>query len=154
MIQVGIGKYAISDQKGEIIVTHSLGTCVAVILNSPICPSTAMAHVVLPTRLIERDEHHMGYYADEIIPFLLNHYEKNLGCSRYDVNVSLYGGAHALLQEDIFKVGQKNVSMIEDILRRRGYRIKEAIVGGNNSRTVSVEVATGKIVLREQPMIL
>ncbi len=61
MISVGIGEYAITDAKEEKIVTHALGSCVALIMHCPRTKCTAMAHIVLPEqdanhhRIIERE---------------------------------------------------------------------------------------------------
>ncbi|MFA9378399.1 MAG: chemotaxis protein CheD [Lachnotalea sp.] len=157
MLTVGIGEYAISDDIEEIIITHALGSCVALIMHSPASKHTALAHIVLPeigsverSRLISDKP---SYYANVIVPKLIEYFSK-YSMNRNDIQIHLVGGADSLYKQDVFHVGARNITMIKDILRDYNLMTYTTDVGGNVSRTVMVSVKDGEVNIKSQKMIL
>ena len=158
MLVVGIGEYAISKEESENIITYALGSCVAFIVHCPIKKYTALAHVVLPNSVNRENNVYLnekeGYFADIIVPRLINFFIKELHCNPLQLQVTLVGGADALNDNDVFKVGKKNVKKIHSILENYKIGLYNLDVGGNVSRTVRVEVVSGLIEIKKQNMIL
>lgn len=156
MISIGIGEYAITDVKDEKIVTHALGSCVALIMHCPKTKCTAMAHIVLPEqdvnhqRVIERE----AYFADDIVPKLVNFFKKRSYCSNKDLKVLLVGGAVSSNKSDLFKVGERNVSKVKSILDSHQIKYDASEVLGRYSRTVEIEIETGDVIIKRQEMFL
>lgn len=158
MLVVGIGEYIISKKENESIITHALGSCVAFIIYCPETKYTALAHIVLPQSNDYRNEWSLdekkGYFADLIVPSLLDFFLSNKKCNRYNLQVSIVGGADALNKNDIFEVGKKNIASILRILTTYQILPKKMDIGSNESRTVSVKVSNGEIIIKKQKMIL
>src|SRR5689334_24758018 len=69
---VGIGEFAIATRADQSIVTHALGSCIAVCLFDPVAGVAAMLHFLLPESSInpERARTQPGSFADTGIPLL------------------------------------------------------------------------------------
>ncbi len=52
---VGIGELAVSNDRDELIVTHALGSCIAVCIFDPVVGVAAMLHFLLPDSRINAD---------------------------------------------------------------------------------------------------
>lgn len=158
MLNVGIGEYIITDNEDEIIITHALGSCVALIIHCKSSKHTAMAHIVLPENSSIRNQalYKMkpGYFASDIVPKMMGYFLEGIKCNRYQLEVSVIGGADSRLLEDVFMVGKKNVAIVSQLLKSYGIKIKHADTGGNISRTVSINSSNGHIHVKRQNMIL
>ena len=154
MISIGIGEYAVTDIKGESIVTHSLGSCVALIMHCPLTKCTAMAHVVLPEqdrnnrRFMEKE----AYFAADIVPKLIRYFTNRPYCSKNDLKVYLVGGAESGNTNDYFKIGERNVNKITGILDAYGLKYDCSEVLGRYSRTVEIYVDKGEVLIKKREM--
>ena len=93
-IVIGIGEYAVSSEPDALIVTHALGSCVAVCLWDPVAGIGGMIHVLLPDSTINpvRAAAQPAAFADTGIPLLFRAaYERGVKKSR--CRVHLVGGA-------------------------------------------------------------
>jgi chemotaxis protein CheD len=157
MVIVGIGEYAIRNEEDEVIITHALGSCVALLIHNPFTRDTALAHIVLPQLNRHQVAPHLqgkpAYYADIIVPKLMDCFLHNSGSSRNNLQIHLVGGADSLNEQDVFRVGMKNVTMIQSILRSYSVAPIEMDVGGNVSRTVQINVSDGSILVKRNNMI-
>ena len=61
--------------------------------------------------------------------------------------VKLCGGANVMDTNDTFQIGKRNALSIKKVLWKYGMGAVAEDLGGNFSRTVSVSVDTGEIVL-------
>lgn len=153
---VGIGEYILSDNKKAILKTFALGSCVAITLYSPKNSIAGMAHIVLPSPESSKRPINSKpcYYASKALPFLINQMSTNYGCAKEELEIELFGGANSGKLADIFQIGARNLDMLGDIMREAGLVYKAEEVGGNYSRTVEIDVATGISIVRSQPMII
>jgi chemotaxis protein CheD len=158
MLNVGIGEYIISDDPSEVIVTHALGSCVALIIHCTHTKHTAMAHIVLPENSSIKNQalYKMkpGYFASDIVPVMVDYFLKELGCRKSHLDVFLVGGAVSRSSKDQFLVGQKNKGMVLHLVRSYGLKIDDSETGECFSRTVTVKVSNGHIHVKRQKMIL
>ena len=69
---IGIGEYAVTTNPDAEIVTHALGSCVAVCLWDPVTHVAGMLHFLLPDSKLnaERAARQPGTFADTGIPLL------------------------------------------------------------------------------------
>jgi chemotaxis protein CheD len=145
---LGIGELAACRDAGATIKTFALGSCIAVICFSPATRTAGMVHVALPDSKInaEKSRELPGYFADTGIPFLLR--EMAVLGNRPDgrgLVVKLIGGASVMDPNDVFSIGKRNLLAIRKILWSHGLGAIAEDVGGNYSRTVSLEVNTGAV---------
>ncbi|MCF8018897.1 Protein-glutamine glutaminase [Petrocella atlantisensis] len=158
MLNVGIGEYRVSNNQSEIMITHALGSCVALIIHCNHTNHTAMAHIVLPenSSIRNRALYKMkpGYFASDIVPVMVNYFLNELGCKKSQLEVHLIGGAVSGLPTDQFLVGQKNKAMVRHLVSTYGLKIDDSETGKRYSRTVTVKVSNGHIHVKRQNMIL
>ena len=148
-LHVGIGDCALSDAPDTVLITHALGSCIAVVLHDPVTHVTGLLHYMLPdsgqadeTTRLERPY----LYADTGIPrFFKSAYA--LGAHKQRLIVSLIGGAQVLSQSDAFHVGKRNYLAARKLFWRAGVLVHAEDVGGVTPRTVRVQVNSGQIVI-------
>lgn len=156
MINIGLGEYAVSTDLNETIITHALGTCVALIIYCPIIKKAAMAHIVLP----KRNAHHhnanrrAAYFADDIVQVLVAHFFEDSKCLKNSLQVTMVGGATSKNKSDVFKVGEINVSAVKILLKPFNLPFDDTETLGRYSRTVKIDVSTGKVNIKKQEMFL
>ncbi len=146
-ILVGIGEIGISDNPEHIIKTMALGSCVAIVFLAPKIRTVGLAHVALPDSSIGKDRAKdlPGYFADTAISFLINEFKK-LGVHKSsDLIIKIAGGANIMDHEGVFNIGKRNVLAIRKLLWKHHLGARAEDVGGNFSRTVWVEVNSGKV---------
>ena len=54
-------------------------------------------------------------------------------------------GAQSMRKDDIFRIGNLNIEMVETILRRMGLKLCFSDLRGNMSRSLEANVATGEV---------
>lgn len=149
-IILGIGDLGATNTPGTEVKTFALGSCVAVILLDPKTHTIGMVHVALPDSKVNPDKSRTlpGYFADSGIPALLREMTKR-GChpKGRGMVVKLVGGAAVMGKNDIFNIGKRNVLAIKKILWGHGMGALAEDVGSNHSRTVSVAVNTGEVLV-------
>ena len=150
VIMIGVGEYGASNTPGDSVKTMALGSCVAVMLLHRRTKSVGLVHVALPESKIsqERAKERPGYFADTGIPALLKKMI-NLGCGKTgrEYIVKLAGGAQVMDPKGTFNIGKRNVLAVKKILWRYGMGAVAEDVGGSVSRTVTVDVNTGRVIL-------
>jgi chemotaxis protein CheD len=149
-VVVGVGEFAVSDAAEETIVTHALGSCVAVCLWDPIAQVAGLLHFLLPDSRINPDRARAqpGAFADTGISAMLAA-AMPLGLSPARCRVRLVGGAEVNTAPGGLHVGLSNVVAAQGVLWRQGARVHRYSVGGNAVRTVSLAVADGELLVTE-----
>lgn len=148
-IILGVGDLAASNTAGSQIKTFALGSCVALILYDVRKKTAGMVHIALPDSSINKNRAAAkpGYFADTGVPSLLDLMSRLRGGEHKKLVVKLAGGANIMDAEGTFSIGTRNVKAAHEILTARGLSPMNQDVGGQFSRTVSVEVDTGKVIL-------
>jgi chemotaxis protein CheD len=150
LIVLGVGDYGATAKADDTIRTYALGSCVGVVMVNQKSNIAGMIHIALPDSSINSTKARTspGYFADTGIPILLKDMQK---CGHTDNSRSLLvkiaGGANILDPNDTFSIGKRNVLAIKKILWGLGMGVVAEDIGGTFSRTVSVEAASGRIVV-------
>jgi chemotaxis protein CheD len=145
---VGIGEFAVSNQAGDLIVTHALGSCVAVCVWDPQVVVAGLIHFLLPESKINaaRAAEQPAAFADTGIPLLFQAaYE--LGAVKSRMQVKVIGGADVASEHGAgtFNVGRRNALAAKNVLWRNAVLIEKEEIGGRTVRTVHMTVADGRI---------
>ena len=146
---VGIGDFAVSDNPADTVVTHALGSCIAVCVFDPLAQVAGLLHILLPESRINpvRAKEQPAAFADTGIPMLFNAAYR-LGAQKKRCVVHLIGGAEvttSLANSATFDIGRRNILAARNSLWRNGVLIKGESVGGSQVRTVHIDVARGAI---------
>ena len=149
---IGIGEYYISSNKKEVLKTYALSSCVALTAYNPKDKVGGMIHMALPS-VLPGSDFKPGYTVTEGVPRFLYDMVVNYGCDLKDLVIGIYGGASAE-GEDYFRIGERNLEAALNILSKFGLRIAYNETRGRLSRTLSLDIKTGKITIITQPLIL
>jgi chemotaxis protein CheD len=146
VITVGIADCQISRNPNALLVTHALGSCIAVAIHDPVAQVAGLLHIMLPDSSIDRDkavrQPHM--YADTGIAELLRS-ACALGASKKRLTVRLVGGAQVVDPNGVFNIGKRNHLACRKVLWSAGIMVQSETVGGHVSRTVRMEVGSGRV---------
>ena len=144
---VGIGELAVSDHADQVIVTHALGSCIAVCIFDPVAAVAAMLHFLLPDSRIneERARLQPATFADTGIPLLFRT-AYQYGLDKKRAIVKLAGGAETVdATGSAFMTGRRNALAARNLLWRNGVLIRAQDVGGVAARTVHLAVQDGRV---------
>jgi chemotaxis protein CheD len=146
---VGVGDCQISHDHEHVLVTYALGSCIAVAIHDAAAGVGGLLHFMLPESSIDRTKAASRPYmfADTGIPMLFrNAYDH--GAEKRRLTVRLAGGAQVMDDQGVFNIGKRNYLAVKKILWKAGVLIHGEAVGGESSRTVRLEVGTGRFWLR------
>ena len=148
-IDVGIGEFRHSDEAGAILKTYGLGSCVALLVSSRDPAVAAMIHIALPESQVNPAKAAAlpGYFADTGIPLVMEWVDSVCAGRRKSLSYHLYGGASILDEHHRFDIGRRNALAVKRLLWRYGVGITKEDLGGEVSRTVSLAVATGEVLV-------
>jgi len=151
---VGMGGYAVTDREDDVLRTFSLASCVAVTAYSPGKKAAGMIHVVLPAPFDAKSKYERpSYFAETGVPLLINTICRKYGCRKEDLLIQMYGGADSRLDQDIYKVGKKNIDAVKCALADMGLMVGKADLRGHESRTISMDARTGSVAVWRQPIL-
>ena len=147
---IGIGDIAVEDEKDTCIKTYALGSCVALILYDTITKTGAMAHVALPDSAIDKKRAitKPGYFGDTALPALIKKLKaKNIAVTSSNIKVIVTGGASMLNKSSFFNIGKKNVESVKNSIKEHRLKITKEETGSTISRTATLDIDTGKVIL-------
>jgi chemotaxis protein CheD len=145
---VDISDMKVSRDPTATIVTYALGSCIAVILHDAKRQIGGMIHYMLPlskgfeAKAAERP----AMFADTGVPLLFEAMYR-LGSSKADLTVKVAGGGSIHDNEGIFAIGKRNYTVLRKMFWKNNVIIAAEDVGGTRSRTVKLEVGTGRVVV-------
>lgn len=147
---VGISDCKVAKDADAVLVTYALGSCIAVVIYDPVTKVGGLLHFMLPESAIDKNKAQQNpfMFADTGIPALLQAVTAAGGSARR-MTVRLTGGAQVLDSQGVFQIGKRNYLAARRILWKAGVLIRAEAVGGEISRTTRLEVATGRMWIRE-----
>lgn len=149
-IVVGISDCRVSNDPSATLVTYALGSCIAVLLYEPFLKVGGMLHYMLPESSLDQSKAAANpfMFADTAIPLLFEKLRAH-GASGKKLQVRLAGGAQVLDPNNVFAIGKRNYLAAKKALWKFGVFIESEAVGGDVSRTVRLDLGTGRSWLRE-----
>jgi len=146
-IIIGIGEFAVSDDTNAVVVTHALGSCIAVCVYDPVAHVAGMLHFLLPDSRVNpvRAKQQPATFADLGVPMLFQACYR-AGAVKGRCVVKLVGGADISGQGGgTLDVGRRNQLAAKNLLWRNGVLIKAERVGGSDPRNVQLAAADGTL---------
>jgi chemotaxis protein CheD len=132
------------------LVTYALGSCIAVGIWDPAAKVGGLLHFMLPDSSIDRENggrDNPFRYADTGTPLLFRGAYQQ-GAEKRRLVVWLAGGAAVVDDRGIFNIGKRNYAALKKILWKAGVLVQAEDCGGTSSRTVRLEVASGRFWIR------
>lgn len=143
---VGVADMKLATTKGDVIVTHALGSCIGLVIYDPGAHVGGILHYMLPDSAVspEKAATNPWMFADTGIPlFFRRAYE--LGAKKPRLVVKVAGGAQLLDPKEFFAIGKRNHMALRKILWKNGIMIAAENVGGVASRTLFLDIGDGKV---------
>jgi chemotaxis protein CheD len=148
---VGVADMFVSDNEEDTIITHGLGSCLGIAIYDPVVRVGGLLHVMLPDSNVdpEKAKEKPFMFVDSGVPMLFRACYA-LGAVKSRINVKVAGGACARgdAESDFFQIGKRNFLMLRKLLWKNGIMISSYDVGGSESRTMSIDIATGTVIVR------
>lgn len=146
---VDIADFVVSNCADDQLVTYALGSCIAVIVHDPVRVAGGMIHYMLPVSSTnpEKAKQRPAMFADTGVP-LLFHALYGLGCKKQDLVVKVAGGGQLYDDQGMFEIGKRNITVLRRMLWKSNVLTVAEDIGGQKSRTVYLDVGTGRCVVR------
>ena len=126
-----------------------LGSCVGATFWSPRTGVGAICHGVLPTCPAGAPVAEQHRYVDAAIRYLIRRFN-DLGISRDDLEIKLFGGADVLpvaaTRRDRPTIGAQNCRRALEVLAEEEIRVVASDLGGKRGRAIHFDSATGGVV--------
>lgn len=148
-VVVGVADCQVTNNTAASIVTYALGSCVAVAIHDPVSRVGGMLHLMLPESSLDaaKAERNPYMFADTGIPLLFRQ-AYAAGADKKRLVVRIAGGAQVMDDAGVFNIGKRNCLTVKKVLWKAGFMISAEALGGNESRTVRLDVNSGRFLMR------
>ncbi len=144
-IVVGISDLNIA-QKGDLLVTYALGSCVGICLYDPVTKTAGLSHIMLPTIADFSSSNTVREkYADTASEILLQKM-LNMGAQKLRIRAKIAGGAQMfsnISNMSLAGIGERNVIAVKQELLRLRIPIVAEDTGRDYGRTVFFDADEG-----------
>lgn len=147
--QVTIADMRVSEDVEDVLVTYSLGSCVALSLYDPTLHLAGLVHCMLPMSTVDstRAASTPAMFVDSGVSALLQTMF-NMGAQRTRLVAKIAGGASILDERGFFRIGERNLTILRKLLWKNGILISGDDTGGSIARSMYVYVADGRTEIR------
>ncbi len=130
------------------VITTVLGSCIAIILFSPLHATGAICHAVMPESTGEANGKKRGRYVDSALEEMLFAFHDR-GISRSCLQVKLFGGAHMFSSGYAMgladSVGGRNIQRALDLIADNNLNLTGSDVGGYEGRKLQFYPHNGAV---------
>lgn len=146
--RVHAGEMKLSDSPRDVLVAHSLGSCLGIAIHDPVLGISGLLHLLLPRPGDNGTSNDNPYlYATTGIPRLFKA-AYTMGARKENIVVKMAGGAMVLDERDSFDIGKRNCIIARKIFWKNGILISGEDVGGTMWRSLDLEVGSGRLWIR------
>jgi len=146
----------ISGNDPDMLITYALGSCLGIAVYDFSLKRAGLLHCMLPDSSIDRNKAagNPCMYVDSGMKVLLDNFYQN-GSLKKNLIIRVAGGSSSKVneEEDFFKIGHRNFVSLRKYLWNEGLMLKAYDVGGYGSRTVTLEVESGKMLIKAKGSI-
>jgi len=149
VIKVGMADLKVC-KAPDSLTTLGLGSCVGIAIYDKRTKIAGLAHIMLPSSKEIRNNANKAKFADTALDILIGELEK-MGVRKSQLQAKIAGGAQMFsfnTNNDVLKVGQRNVIATKKKLKELGIRIVAEDTGGNYGRTIELDPTTGDLLIK------
>jgi chemotaxis protein CheD len=149
-IVVGMADCRVGDVRGQVLTTYALGSCIGLVIHDATAGIGGLLHFMLPDSTMDpaRGRKNPFMFADTGIPLLLEQLNAR-GASKRRLQTYAIGGAQIMDDQNVFEIGKRNYLATRRILWKLGLLLHGEAVGGSQSRTLRLEIGSGRVWLLE-----
>ncbi len=139
----------VSNRYEDVLVTYSLGSCVGLSLYDPVANVGGMIHCMLPLSKIDpaKAQGNPCMFTDTGVAKLLQAVF-DLGADRRRLVAKVAGGANLLDEKGLFKIGERNHTVVRKMLWKNNVMVGAEDVGGSASRTMHLYMDSGRTTIK------
>ncbi len=132
-------------ENGDVLVTHALGSCLGLMVYDPVAQVGGLLHAMLPLSSINPQKARANpfMFVDTGVPTLFKTLY-NIGGQKARLIVKAAGCGRPLGNDEMFKIGERNYTVLKKLLWKNNVLLEAEDVGGTASRTVHFDLATGR----------
>lgn len=148
-IIVHVSDAKVSRDPEDVLITYSLGSCIAVSLYDPATHIGGMLHYQLPSSTLETDrsKEKPFMFADSGMKILMKKLTA-MGASKKRMQVKMAGGAAMDTGPQGFDIGKRNHLAIRKILWQNGMFVDGEDVGGTLPRNMYMNMVDGSVTVK------
>ncbi|HUI06926.1 MAG TPA: chemotaxis protein CheD [Verrucomicrobiae bacterium] len=148
-IVVDIADMAVSGDTDDVLVTYSLGSCLGISVYDPAVRVGGLIHCMLPLSSVDGEKAKVKpwmFVDTGMTVFLQKLFD--MGVTKANAIVKVAGGASMLDRQGLFRIGERNMTVFRKVMWKNGMLIKATDVGGEVTRTVRLEISTGRFLIK------
>lgn len=145
LLVAGIGEMVMSSSSDSHLVAYGLGSCIALAIWDPRTKVGGLAHFMLPSGPANNTSP-VKFIDTGLDTFLEAMEAKGAVLTRSTFKAA--GAAAMLTVGGGLAIGKRNAEAIEEALAERGIALTATALGGNAGRTVQLEVADGRFLIK------
>ena len=136
-------------QAPDLLATEALGSCLCLTVYDSSSQMGGILHAMLPLSKINTQKAAINpfMFVDTGIPGLFQALLEN-GTSKDHWVVKAVGCGNPMGAKDVFKIGERNYRVLQEMLSNEGVRLAAEDVGGTISRKVALDLASGQTIVR------
>jgi len=145
VVEVGDMKVGGGD---DLLLTLALGSCLGLMVYDPAVQVGGILHAMLPLSRInpEKAQSNPFMFVDTGVPALFKALY-DLGGHKTRMIVKAAGCGNPLGENEMFKIGERNYTVLKKLLWKNNILLESEDVGGSASRTVYLELSTGQTII-------
>ena len=153
--QIGISEMMVSNRPEDILITYSLGSCLGLTFYDPVVRVGGLIHCMLPLSKIDQKkaEATPAMFVDTGVPVLLQAVF-DIGAQRSRLIANVAGCASLLDEKKLFKIGERNHTVLRKILWKNDILIANEDCGGTASRTLALYIANGRTTVKSSGQVI
>lgn len=135
-------------KQGDSIVTYALGTSLGLIAYDPVAEVGGLLHAMLPLSKTDpkKAETNPCIFVDTGVPKLFKEV-CDIGAEKSRLIIKAAGCSRPEGDNEMFKIGEKNYSVLKKILWKNNMLLESEDVGGTENRTIQFDISTGEVVI-------
>lgn len=148
-IIVGVADMGFSTEWDDVIITYSLGSCIGLTLFDSEKHIGGLVHCMLPLSKIDAAKaaaNPFMFIDSGVTAFLQALFD--LGAQRKSLVAKVAGGAQIMDDKGLFNIGERNNTVVRKMLWKNNILVSGEDVGGSIPRTMSLDLATGRTLLK------
>lgn len=136
-------------QVPDILFTDALGSCLCLTVYDSVSQVGGLLHAMLPLAKINLQKAAINpfMFVDTGIPALFEALYAQ-GVVKDNLVVKVVGCGNPMGSREVFKIGKRNYSVLQEMLAKDGIRLAAEDVGGTVSRAVQLDLSSGRTIIR------
>jgi chemotaxis protein CheD len=145
----GIGEMKVA-RNPSVLIIMGLGSCIGLTFHDRYAKVGGIAHIMLPDSrgFVEKS----CKYADTAVPLLLKEMMRSKA-KKGQIVAKIAGGATMFSGMDTLQIGKRNTEVVKEALKNEGIILVAEDTGGSSGRTITLDIQTGKLSVKNKKEI-